>query len=97
MISKQKLLDKAKSINIEARNKIVDEIIAEWDNFEQQLSHLKKIDIKGVKPMHRIDERTISNLRLDKPEIPFSNEVFVKNAPQIKNGYVAIKRVVNND
>lgn len=54
---------------------------------------LKEVDVTGVEPLVNPTE-LVNVLRLDDPKPPLSQEEALKNAPESKDGYFVVPKVV---
>ena len=63
-------------------NKLLDEL----NNILGWVDELKKVDTKGVEPMLSVFNESM-NMREDKSDSKFSNDLITKNSPEKKAGF----------
>ena len=70
-------------------NKLLDEL----NNILGWVDELKKVDTEGVEPMLSVFNESM-NMREDKSDSKFSNNLITKNAPEKKAGFFVVPKVV---
>ena len=70
-------------------NKLLDEL----NNILGWVDELKKVDTEGVEPMLSVFNESM-NMREDKSDSKFSNNLITKNSPEKKAGVFVVPKVV---
>lgn len=96
-MNKDQLKLQASKLHLDTQQEVLEAIDKEGESLLSQINALKQIDIEGVKPMTRVDETPISFMREDIPGETFDKEKLLANAPEVKDGFIVLKKVVSND
>lgn len=85
----------AKNIYINPNPEVLKTIELEYNQINDQLNQLKKIDITNVQPLTRISQ-PIYDLREDveNPSMILNKDDLLKNAKEYDQDFVIIKRIV---
>ena len=70
-------------------NKLLDEL----NNILGWVDELKKVDTEGIEPMLSVFNESM-NMREDKSDSKFSNNLITKNSPEKKAGCFVVPKVV---
>ena len=96
-MNRDQLKLQASKLHLATQQDVLEAIDKEGEELLSQINALKQIDIEGVKPMTRVDETPISFMREDIPGETFAKEKLLANAPETKDGFIVLKKVVSND
>ncbi|QNM93706.1 aspartyl/glutamyl-tRNA amidotransferase subunit C [Mycoplasma sp. Pen4] len=96
-ITQEKLKEICSSLMLEPTPEVLDKIVFYWNDIQNQLENLNKLDLANVKPMERMNETPIVNLlRDDEPDMSYSisKEQILSNAKDKDNDYIILTKVV---
>lgn len=94
-LNEEYLKKMAKNIYISPKPEVLKTIELEYQEINQQLNELKKIDITNISPLTRISQ-PINTLRedIEDQSMILNKEKFLKNANEYNEDFVIIKRIV---
>lgn len=96
-IDKEKLFSIVKSLMIEPSEQVIDQILLEWEQIQQQMKIMNKIDTTNIDPLTHINETPLIDfLREDVEDNSFSisKQQILENAPEKDDNYIITTRVV---
>ncbi|MEE3928441.1 Asp-tRNA(Asn)/Glu-tRNA(Gln) amidotransferase subunit GatC [Mycoplasmopsis ciconiae] len=96
-ISKEKLIEIANSLMLQPSEDILDSILKDWEELQNHLLVLNKIDTSNVEPMSHINEDLYTDFLRDDEvnnQKMISKEVILENAAQKNEDFVITKKVV---
>lgn len=91
--TKEQLIEIVKSIMLEPKPEVINQILEDWNNLEDELKVLNKIDTTNIEPLSHIDEKPLIDfLREDEPNMnsSISKDNILSNAHQKDNDYVIV-------
>lgn len=96
-IDKEKLFNIVKRLMIEPNQQVIDQILLEWEQIQQQMKNMNKIDTTNIAPLTHINETPLIDfLREDIEDNSFSisKQQILENAPEKDDNYIITTRVV---
>lgn len=96
-IDKEKLFSIVKSLMIAPSEQVIDQILLEWEQIQQQMKIMNKIDTSNIEPLTHINETPLIDfLREDVEDNSFSisKQQILENAPEKDDNYIITTRVV---
>lgn len=96
-IDKEKLFSIVKRLMIEPSEQVIDQILLEWEQIQQQMKNMNKIDTSNIEPLTHINETPLIDfLREDIEDNSFSisKQQILENAPEKDDNYIITTRVV---
>ncbi|BAW18402.1 glutamyl-tRNA(gln)amidotransferase subunit C [Mycoplasmopsis bovigenitalium] len=96
-IDKEKLFSIVKRLMIEPSEQVIDQILLEWEQIQQQMKIMNKIDTSNIEPLTHINETPLIDfLREDVEDNSFSisKQQILENAPEKDDNYIITTRVV---
>jgi aspartyl-tRNA(Asn)/glutamyl-tRNA(Gln) amidotransferase subunit C len=93
-LTKEDILKLAKLSQLKLSSAEVQEFTIELSSILEYVSHLDKIDVKGLEPTYQVTG--LSNVvREDEPiDYPLDKELLMKNLPSVKNNQIKVKRMI---
>ena len=96
-MSRENIKKSALKVKLRLNDSVADVIDQQIEKLEEKLSKLNAINTDNVEPMFWPDETPISFMREDIPGETFAKEKLLANAPETKDGFIVLKKVVSND
>lgn len=96
-ITKEQLIQIAQRLMINPADKVLDDILIDWEELQHHVSVLNKINTDNVKPLTHINEDLqIDFLREDEEnwDLMINKNIILENAPENDSDYVTITKVV---
>ena len=69
------------------------ELVNDLKNIDKLISKICEIDTDNVEPLFFLNEDFVT-LRADKPDTNQTVDSIIKNAPEMKNGYYIVPRII---
>jgi aspartyl-tRNA(Asn)/glutamyl-tRNA(Gln) amidotransferase subunit C len=93
-LTKEDILKLAKLSQLKLSSAEVQEFTTELSSILEYVSHLDKIDVKGLEPTYQVTG--LSNVvREDEPiDYPLDKELLMKNLPSVKDNQIKVKRMI---
>jgi aspartyl-tRNA(Asn)/glutamyl-tRNA(Gln) amidotransferase subunit C len=93
-LTKEDILKLAKLSQLKLSSAEVQEFTIELSSILEYVSHLDKIDVKGLEPTYQVTG--LSNVvREDEPiDYPLDKELLMKNLPSVKDNQIKVKRMI---
>ncbi len=93
-LTKEDILKFAKLSQLKLSSAEVQEFTTELSSILEYVSHLDKIDVKGLEPTYQVTG--LSNVvREDEPiDYPLDKELLMKNLPSVKDNQIKVKRMI---